>query len=144
MEHDLAAVERVAAQDDYLAVIATTRANGTVQSSVVNAGVMDHPATGERVVAFVAHGSVKKQHLRARPQITVTFRAGWQWIAVEGRAELIGPDDGSLDAERIRVLLREIYQAAGGQHDDWDEYDRTMRHQRRTAVLVAVERIYSN
>ena len=34
--------------------------------------------------------------------------------------------------------------AAGGTHDDWDEFDRTMREQRRTAVLVTATRVYGN
>ena len=57
-----------------------------------------------------------------------------------------GPDDklGDLDAERVRLLLREIFTAAGGTHDDWDTYDRVMAEERRTAVLVAPERVYSS
>jgi hypothetical protein len=49
-----------------------------------------------------------------------------------------------VDAERLRVLLREIFTAAGGTHDDWDTYDAAMRAERRTAVLVTPERVYSN
>lgn len=144
MRHDLNAVERLAARDNYLAVVATTRADGTVQSSVVNAGIIDHPVAGGQVVAFITYGAVKIAHLRARPHATLTFRAGWLWIAVEGGVELMGPDDPALDPERLRLLLREIYQAAGGDHDDWAEYDREMQRQRRTAVLVTPERVYSN
>ena len=61
-------------------------------------------------------------------------------------AELIGPDDPhpDVDAERLRVLLHEIFTAAGGTHDDWDTYDRVMREEKRTAVLVTPTRIYSN
>ena len=80
------------------------------------------------------------------PQITVAFRAGWRWATVEGHAELIGPDDRhpDVDTERLRTLLREIFVAAGGAHDDWDAYDRAMVEQRRTAVLITPSRIYSN
>lgn len=137
-------MERIAARDDYLAVVATTREDATVQSSVVNAGIIEHPVSGDRVVAFVSHGAAKNAHLRARPHATLTFRAGWQWIAVEGGTELMGPDDPALDADRLRLLLREIYRAAGGDHDDWAEYDRVMRRQRRTAVLLTPDRSYSN
>ena len=45
---------------------------------------------------------------------------------------------------RCRVLLRDIYTAAGGTHDDWDEYDRVMADERRVAVLVTPERTYGN
>jgi PPOX class probable F420-dependent enzyme len=84
----------------YLAVVSTVRADATIQSSVVNAGVMAHPKTGEEVVAFVTYGRAKLANLRARPQVNVTFRAGGAWAAVEGRAELIGPDDQQLISGR--------------------------------------------
>jgi len=81
-----------------------------------------------------------------RPQVTTTFRKGWQWATVEGTAELAGPDDPQpwLDPEGLRLLLREIFSAAGGKHDDWAEYDRVMAEQGRTAVLIAPTRIYGN
>ena len=77
---------------------------------------------------------------------SVVARAGWQWATVEGSAQLIGPDDPhpDVDDERLRVLLREIFTAAGGTHDDWDTYDRVMREQRRTAVLISPTRAYTN
>jgi PPOX class probable F420-dependent enzyme len=129
-----------------LAVVSTLRADGTIQSSLVNAGVLTHPSTGEPVLAFVAYGRVKITNLRARPQVTSTVRSGWQWATVEGHAELAGPDDPQpwLDAEGLRLLLRAVFTAAGGDHDDWDEYDRVMAEQRRTVVLIAPSRVYSS
>ena len=129
-----------------LVVVSTLRANGTIQSSLVNAGVLAHPATGETILAFVAAGPVKLANLRARPQITATFRNGGQWAAVEGRAELAGPDDPQpwLNGEGLRFLLRSIFRAAGGEHDDWDDYDQVMAQQRRAAVLIRPDRVYSN
>jgi PPOX class probable F420-dependent enzyme len=108
---------------------------------------LPHPATAEQALAFVTYGKVKLANLRARPALAVTFRKGWQWATVEGRAELAGPDDPApwlTDAEQLRLLLREVFTAAGGTHDDWDEYDRVMAQQRRTVVLVAPTRVYSN
>jgi PPOX class probable F420-dependent enzyme len=128
-----------------LVVVTTARADGSMQASVVNAGVLDHPVSGDPVLGLVAQGgSAKLRHLRARPRATVTFRAGWEWITVEGDAELAGPDDplAGVDDERIRLLLREIFTAAGGSHDDFEEYDRVMAAERRTAVLVAPDRVY--
>ncbi|MEY2462426.1 MAG: hypothetical protein QOH64_564, partial [Acidimicrobiaceae bacterium] len=131
--------------DHGLVVVSTARADGSVQSSVVNAGVLDHPVTGKPVVGFVAAGgSHRLTNLRARPRATVVIRAGWQWAGVEGPVELAGPDDPleGIDGERLRVLLRDIFTAAGGNHDDWDEYDRIMATERRVAVLVDPERVY--
>lgn len=137
----------LASADQGLAVVSTLRADATIQASLVNAGVVPDPRTGEEALAFVTYGRVKLANLRARPQVAVTFRNGWQWATVEGRAVLAGPDDPQpwLDgADQLRLLLREVFTAAGGTHDNWDEYDRVMAEQRRTVVLVAPTRIYSN
>jgi PPOX class probable F420-dependent enzyme len=130
-----------------LVVVATARADGSVQGSVVNAGVLDHPVTGARVVGIVCRGdAVKLVHLRRDPRLTAVVRSGWQWVAVEGRADLIGPDDPypGVEPEARRELLRAVFRAAGGTHDDWDAYDRAMIDERRAAVLVTPTRIYSN
>ncbi|HWD52024.1 MAG TPA: TIGR03618 family F420-dependent PPOX class oxidoreductase [Acidimicrobiales bacterium] len=139
-------VIEIGGQDSFLAVVSTRRSDDTLQSSVVNAGVLAHPVDGTEVVGFVTYGRAKLANLRTRPQLSVTFRAGWQWATVEGRAEVIGPDDPhpEIDADGLRLLLRSVFAAAGGTHDDWDAYDRTMAEQRRTAVLVRPSRIYSN
>jgi len=123
---------QLGAKEQGLAVVSTLRADGTIQSSVVNAGVMRHPLVERPVLAFVSYGKVKLANLRTRPQLTATFRSGWRWVAVEGRAEMIGPDDPhpEIDAERLRLLLREAFVAAGGHHDNWAEYDRVMVKQR--------------
>jgi PPOX class probable F420-dependent enzyme len=139
-------VMELAGREHYLAVVATLRADSTIQSSLVNAGALNHPITGQPVLAFVTYGAAKLRNLRVRPQLAVTFRSSWSWATIEGNAELIGPDDlhPEVDVEQLRVLLRDVFTAAGGQHDDWDAYDRTMLEQRRTAVLVPPSRIYSN
>lgn len=63
---------------------------------------------------------------------------------MEGSVELAGPDDllEGVNAERLRVLLRAIYTAAGGVHDDFNVYDKAMAAERRAAVLVTRARIY--
>ena len=130
--------------DHGLCVVSTLRPDGTIQSSVVNAGVLPHPVTGAQVIGLVSRGdSHRLDNLRARPRATVVVRAGWQWAGVEGPVELAGPDDPmpGVDAERLRLLLREIFTAAGGTHDDFGVYDRVMAEERRVAVLVAPARI---
>ena len=63
-----------------------------------------------------------------------------------GPVELIGPDDPyeGVDAERLRLLRREVFTAAGGTHEDFATYDRVMVAERRTVVLVHPEKVYSN
>jgi len=68
-------------------------------------------------------GTRKLAYLRERPYANVVARVGWQWAAAEGAADLIGPDDPvpGIDAERLRLLLREIFTAAGGTHEDFED-----------------------
>jgi PPOX class probable F420-dependent enzyme len=142
----LSEAAEVGSRDKFLAIVSTLRADGTIQSSVVNAGLLADPESGQEVIGFVTYGRAKLTNLRARPQVTITFRAGWQWAAVEGVARIIGPDDlaPGVDAEGLRMLRRAVFAAAGGTHEDWDEYDRVMERERRAAVLVTPTRVYSN
>jgi PPOX class probable F420-dependent enzyme len=144
---DLAGFTRLVSLDAGLCMVSTLRGDGTIQATVVNAGVLEHPVTSSPAVAFVSRGGARKlANLRARPQATVVARVGWDWMAVEGPVELIGPDDprDGVDAEGVRRLLRAVFTAAGGTHDDWDTYDRVMAEERRTAVLISPDRVYSN
>ena len=127
---DLEAVRRLGAQEQGLVVVSTVRTDGTIQTSVVNAGLID----GE--VAFVARSDTRKlDNIRRTGRAAVTFRSGWEWAAVEGPARIAGNDP---------QLLRDVFTAAGGTHDDWDEYDRVMAAEGRVAVFVTPERITSN
>ena len=147
MNADLDLVRRIAAAEHGLAVVATTRPDGGVQASVVNAAVVPHPVDGGPVVAFVARGRTRKlANLRQRRRLTLVLRHAWEWVAVEGDVDLAGPDDPELGlaADQQRLLLRQIFAAAGGTHDDLEEYDRVMLAERRTAVLVRPERLYTN
>jgi PPOX class probable F420-dependent enzyme len=136
----------LAAEESSLVVVSTARADGTIQSSVVNAGLLEHPLDGGPALTFVTYGPAKLANLRARPWLTVTARSGWRWAAAEGTVQVVGPDDpvDGVDDERLRRLLREVFTAAGGTHDDWDAYDAEMRAQRRAAVLLTPTRVYSN
>jgi PPOX class probable F420-dependent enzyme len=142
---ELADFEAFVGKDHGLAVLTVIGPDGRLRPSVVNVGVLDHPLTGARVVGAVIQGRARKlANLRERPRISVVLRAGWQWVAVEGPAEIIGPDDpaAGIDPERLRLLLREIFTAAGGQHEDFDTYDRVMADERRAAVLITPERVF--
>jgi hypothetical protein len=146
LRFDLA--RRLGAQESGLAVVVTYRTDGSAQTSVVNAGVLNHPVTGEQVVGFVARGGARKlTNLRLRRALTVVFRSGWEWVAVEGDAELAGPKDRMEGLERNDVarILRTVYAAAvGGTQRDWAELDESMAEESHTAVLVRPRRIYSN
>jgi PPOX class probable F420-dependent enzyme len=143
---DLADFAHLVPLDHGLCVVVTRRGDLTPHTSVVNAGVVRHPSTGLESVAFVSVSTTRKLiNLRLDPTIAMVIRAGWQWVSVEGRATLVGPDDPEpgVDDEQLRLLLREIFSAAGGEHDNWEEFDQTMQRERRTAVFVAPLRVVS-
>jgi PPOX class probable F420-dependent enzyme len=144
---DLSAFAELVPLDHGLCVFNTLRGDGSVQATVVNAGVVQHPLSGVQVVGLVAAGGSRKlQHLRADPRATIVARAGYLWAAVEGTAEIIGPDDPhpDVESETLRRLLQDIFRAAGGTHDDWDTFDRVMADERRAAVLLHPRRTYTN
>lgn len=144
---DLAAFAELVPLDDGLCVLSTLRRDGTVQATVVNAGVLPHPVTGGQVVGVVVAGRARKlRNLRTDPRATIVARAEWRWATVEGTAEIIGPDDphAAIDSRALPALLQDIFRAAGGTHDDWDTFDRVMADERRAAVLITPSRTYTN
>jgi hypothetical protein len=142
---DLEDVRRLAAGDGNLAVFVTTRDDGSPQVSVVSAGVIDDPVDGTPGVGIAAVGnSLKLRLLRRTGRATAVFKDGYQWAAVSGAVRLVGPDDGSELGLNVPATIRSVYRAAGGTHDDWDEFDRVMAQDRWCAVFVRADSISSN
>lgn len=142
---DLSDITRLVAGEHGLATVAMTLPDGTAHTSVVNAGVLDHPVDGTPVVGFVVRGdSYKLRRLRVDPKATVLFRVGWDWAAAAGPVQIVGPNDElpGFDPENVPGLLRDVFVAAGGSHEDWDEYDRVMAAERRTAILLQPDRFF--
>ena len=147
MTADLEKVHTLSLQENGLATVATTRGDGTVHASIVNAGVIDDPVTGAKGVGFVARGNAHKLALLRRTgHATITFRRGWHWVSLTGATHLIGPDDPdpAFDPAGLPGLLRDVFKAATGTHDDWDEYDRVMAEERRVCVFIRADRIIGN
>lgn len=130
-----------------LAVISVARDGGRVASSLVNAGLVEHPCRDETVVGLVVRGDARKVgHLRRRGHATLVWTSGWRWVGTSGPVELAGPDDAlpGLAADQVPPLLRAVFQGAGGTHDDWPTYDRVMAEERRLAVLLRPDRVFGN
>lgn len=140
-------LRRLVAAENGLCTFVCLRADGAPHTSVVNAGVMEHPVSGELSVATVVRANAAKARLlRSDHRAAVSFRHSWDWAAVHGTAGLIGLDDPAegFDLAELPSLLRQVFQAAGGSHDDWDTYDRVMAEERRMAVFVGVSQISDN
>ncbi len=144
---DIARFKSLLTTESGLVEVITTRANGWPLVSVVNAGVIAHPVTGLEALAFVSLGAAARlTHLRRRPEVSVVVRRAWDWAALDGTVDLIGPNDDhpAVAGHMIPDLVRRIFQAAGGQHDDYQEFDRAMVEDERCAVLITPAAIYGN
>jgi len=130
-----------------LATISTSQVDGRVLSSVVNCGMIEHPLTGDVCVALVSGSKATRlKHIDRGSQVTISVRRGWAWSSATGPADLIRPEKlpEGIDTEQMRLLLREVFHAAGGVHDDLEEYDRAMAQEKRVVVCVTPERILGN
>ena len=78
MSADLEPVRRIVPAEHGLCSVSVVRADGTPHSSLVNAGVLDHPLTGAPVVGYVTYGPVKLGTLRSRPATSILWRSGWR------------------------------------------------------------------
>lgn len=134
-------VRRFAAEEVGLCVVAATRPDGSAHASVVNAGPIAHPVTGVECIGLVVRDdSAKLGYVRRTGRLSVTFRRGWRWAGIEGPATVI--DSGATAGDvGLALFLRRVFVAAGGSHDDWDEYDRVMAAEGRVAVLVEPTRV---
>lgn len=144
---DLGSIERLVPGEHGLATVSLVLPNGSAHASVVNAGVMAHPVSGVPVVGFVVRGdSYKLRRIRQDNRVTISFRVSWNWAAAVGEADIIGPNDNfdGFDPAQVPQLVRDVFVAAGGDHDDWDEYDRVMAAEARTAILVRPSRFLGN
>lgn len=112
-------------------VLATRRADGGVQMSPVNAGVLD----GAVVISTRAM-LAKVANLRRDPAASVlVFTAAFygSWVQIDGIAEIV-------DQPAALPLLDEVYRAISGEHPDWADYRAAMIRDRRVVVRIRPER----
>ena len=142
---DLELVNRLAAGDHHLAVLSTAGLDGSVHASVVSAGVIDDPIDGHPGVGAVVGGTSRKLSLlRQSGMASLVFKSGFEWAAVTGPVRLIGPEDGMGFGLDVPEVIRSVFRAAGGTHENWAEFDRVMAAQRRCAVFVGAAKVTSN
>jgi PPOX class probable F420-dependent enzyme len=120
-------------REHHRAVMATRRADGTPQMSIVAANV---DADG-RVIVSTRETAVKTKNLRRDPHVSFCIlpEDGWsgQWIQVDGTATV-------LSLPEAMEPLVEYYRSTAGEHPDWDDYRAAMERERRVLVRVDLER----
>ncbi len=125
-------------RENHMAVVTTFRRSGGAQMSIVTAGPFRNG------VAFSTTGDrAKLANLKRNPKCSLMVsQDDWRgYVVLEGTAELLSP--GITEAEELRQALREVFRSAsGGEHPDWEEFDRAMVKDERSVVVVVPEHVY--
>lgn len=119
-------------------VLTTIKRDGRPQLSnivyaVNDAGAMQISLTDSRA---------KTRNLRRDPRASLHVTASdfWSYVVLEGDVSLtpvaVDPDDATVDA------LVEYYRTLVGEHDDWDDYRRTMVSDGRLVATLVPTRAY--
>jgi PPOX class probable F420-dependent enzyme len=118
--------------------LATNKSDGRPQLSNVMFAVR---ADGV-VRVSVTDGRAKTANMRRDPRVSlhVTSPDFWSYAVIEGDSDL-SPVAESADDAAVAELV-ELYRALRGEHDDWDEYRRTMVADRRLVARIRPTRAY--
>jgi PPOX class probable F420-dependent enzyme len=114
------------------AVLATRRADGRPQLSVIVAAVDD----ADRVVVSTREPAMKTRNLRRDPQVSLlvfTDDFFGPWVQLDGTATVLSLPDAM-------EPLVDYYRRLSGEHPDWDDYRAAMERDRRVLVQIRVER----
>jgi PPOX class probable F420-dependent enzyme len=115
-------------RENHRCVLSTRRSDGHPQMSPVVAAV-----DGEgRITISTREAAMKTRNVRRDPAVSLCVmndRFFGSWMQVDGIAEVIALP------EAMEGLL-ENYRSIAGEHEDWDEYRRSMERERR--VLLAI------
>lgn len=113
-------------------VLTTFRADGSLQTSPVSAGV----DPGGRLVVATYPQRAKTRNLRRDPRASaLVLSEEWDgpWIQLDGTAEVI-------DVPEAVEPLVDYFRSIAGEHPDWDEYRQAMREQGKSLIRLTIDR----
>ena len=116
-------------------MLATSRADGNPQLSLVAAAVLD-----DTVVVSTRETAVKTTNLRRRPRASlIVFTEAFygESVQIEGPVEIVSLPD-AMDG------LVAYYRAVSGEHPDWDDYRAAMEREQRVLVRITVTKAGPN
>jgi len=118
-------------------VLVTQKRDGRPQLSNIMYGLDD----GLVRISLTADRA-KTRNVARDPRVSlhVTAPDFWSYVVLEGDAEL-SPEAG--DSPDTLAELRDLYRSiSGGEHDDWDDYDRAMAADRRQVLRLRPTHAY--
>jgi PPOX class probable F420-dependent enzyme len=119
-------------------VLTTIRANGRPQLS----NILYIPGDDGLLRISITESRAKTVNMRRDPRVSLYVPGDnfWQYVVVEGTAELTPPAADPHD-DTVEQLVA-YYKAGNGEHPDWDDYRATMVADRRLICAVHPERAY--
>jgi PPOX class probable F420-dependent enzyme len=117
-------------REHHRAVLHTFRADGGPQLSPVVVAIDDEG----RAIVSTRETSVKVANLQRDPRASLcglTDGFFGPWVRVDGTSEIVHLP------EALEPLV-DYYRRVAGEHDDWDDYRRAMRHERRVLVRLTI------
>ena len=114
--------------DKHQWVLATTRADGRPQMSMVTGGMTQ---TGQLAVATYP-SRAKARNARRNPLVSVGVMGNEfsdAWVQIDGTATV-------LDMPEAADGLVEYYRSISGEHPDWDDYVGAMAEQGKCLILI--------
>ena len=113
-------------------VLATTRADGRPQMSLVTGGMT---ADGRLAISTYPQ-RVKAKNARRNPHVSVAVMGeqfNEPWVQIDGDAEVLDlPEAGDAFVEYFRCI--------SGEHPDWDEYRQAMADQGKCMIMITPTR----
>ncbi len=109
-------------------VLATTRADGRPQLSLVTGGMLP----GGRLAISTYPERAKAKNARRRPHVSVAVMGdefNHAWVQIDGDAEVV-------DMPAAADHFVDYYRSISGEHPDWDEYRTAMAEQGKCMILV--------
>ncbi len=109
-------------------VLATTRADGRPQLSLVTGGMT---ADGRLAVSTYPQRA-KAKNVRRDPRVSVAVLGeefNDAWIQIDGEAEI-------LDLPEAADAFVDYFRCVSGEHDDWDEYRQAMADQGKCMIMI--------
>jgi PPOX class probable F420-dependent enzyme len=113
-------------------VLATTRADGRPQMSLVSGGMLPD---GRLAIATYPQ-RVKAKNIRRNPTVSVAVMGGEfndEWVQIDGEAQVLDMPEGG-------EVLVDYFRSISGEHDNWDEYRQAMTDQGKCAIVITPTR----
>jgi PPOX class probable F420-dependent enzyme len=90
----------------------------------------------------ITDSRIKTKNLRRDPRalLHVAGDSFWDYVVLDGTVELSAVAKDPRDAAADELVA--LYQAIGGEHDDWEEYRRAMVSDGRLVARFSAQRAY--